>query len=272
MDTKASGLFIKVLVVFTFLFMFVVNSLASILPINNQNTGAISDSYENLFAPAGITFSIWGLIYLLLGIYTVYQMDFYKLNVGTSKETLMKKVGILFSVSSVANGAWIFSWHYEIIPLSLIFMLVILVCLIIINKEIKKVELNDRDLLFIGLPFSVYFAWITVAAIANVTIFLVSIQWNGFGIEEPVWTIIILIVGAAIGVTTMFVGKDIPYGLVLIWAYVGIFIKHTDANYYAGAYQGIINTVGICIGIFVAAEAYTIFTKKDKIFSRISKE
>lgn len=57
---------IKITVAVTYLIMVIVNALANILPINGIDTGAISDSYPNLFAPAGLTFSIWGVIYLLL--------------------------------------------------------------------------------------------------------------------------------------------------------------------------------------------------------------
>jgi FtsH-binding integral membrane protein len=180
----------------------------------------------------------------------------------------MKKIGAVFSISSLANAAWIFSWHYEWIPLSMVFMGVLLICLIWINREIKKVKLNEKETLFIGLPFSVYFGWITVATIANATTLLVSIGWDGFGISEATWTMIMLVAGVLIGISTMFVNKDMPYGFVLVWAYVGIFIKHTDENIFAGQYPGIINTILACIGLLLVAEAYVFFTKKDKIFRR----
>lgn len=268
MDVKTKNNLIKIGVVLTYLLMLGVNSLANILPINGQTTGGVSDAYPNLFAPAGVTFSIWGLIYLLLGAYTVYQLDVYKKNVGTKTEGLLKKVGILFIVSSVANAAWIFSWHYHQIPLSMILMALILICLILANREIKKVPLGDKEILFIALPFSIYFGWITVATIANMTTLLVSVGWDGFGLSEGTWTIILLIVGTLIGISTMFVHKDMPYGFVLVWAYLGIFLKHTDENIFAGEYPGIINTTLTCIGVFLVAEAYVLFTKKDKIFRR----
>ena len=53
--------------------MVVVNALANILPLNGLNTGEISDRFEIYFVPAGYVFSIWGLIYLALAGFAVYQ-------------------------------------------------------------------------------------------------------------------------------------------------------------------------------------------------------
>jgi len=64
---------IKIIAGVAYAAMVVVNFLANGLPINNRSTGAIADAYPNKFAPAGLAFSIWGLIYLLLGGYVLYQ-------------------------------------------------------------------------------------------------------------------------------------------------------------------------------------------------------
>ena len=252
----------KVLVVVTYLIMLVVNSLANILPINGRMTGDISDGYANLFAPAGVTFSIWGLIYLLLGAYTLYQLDWMKKNRTDKNYELLNRVGIIFAVSSLVNAAWIFSWHYDLIPLSMVLMLGLLVCLILINRMIRKETLNAKEVLFIGLPFSIYFGWITVATIANATTLLVSLGWSGFGIGEATWTSIILVVGVLIGCMVMVQNRDPAYGFVLVWAYVGIFIKHTSQSMLAGQYQGVINTVIFCLAALAIMEVYVIFYRR----------
>jgi hypothetical protein len=247
---------VKIIVVVTFLIMIVVNALANILPINGQTTGEVSNSYPNLFAPAGITFAIWGVIYLLLAAFTLYLLGFFQDFSDTVKANLLNKVGIVFSISSVANAAWIFSWHYHKIPLSMVLMLVILDCLIFINYLIKNEKLTEKEKLFINLPFSVYFGWITVAIIANATTLLVSIGWDGFGISEPTWAVIIIIVGMLIGSLTIIKNKDIAYGLVMLWAYAGIYIKHVSESGFAGQYPAVIYTVIACMICFVIAEVY----------------
>ena len=135
-------------------------------------------------------------------------------------------------------------------------MFIILVCLILIVREINEEEFSLREKIFIRLPFSVYFGWITVATIANATTLLVSLGWDGFGISEPTWTVIIIAVGLAIGIATMLRNRDIAYGLVIIWAYVGILIKHISASGFAGQYPVVITTVIVCIGIFLIGEVY----------------
>lgn len=247
---------VKIITAVTFLLMIVVNILANTLPINGQTTGEVSNSYPNLFAPAGITFAIWGLIYLLLAGFTLYLLGFFQGDSDDVKSDLLNKVGIVFSISSIANAAWIFAWHYNRIPLSMVLMAVILDCLIYINYLINNENLTSREKLFIGLPFSVYFGWITVATIANATTLLVSIGWDGFGLPEQFWTVVILIVGMLIGTATIIRNKDIAYGLVMLWAYAGILLKHVSESGFAGQYPAIIYTVIACMIIFIIDVAY----------------
>jgi len=247
---------IKVLTAVSFLVMIIVNALANIIPINGVGTGQVSDSYKNLFAPAGLTFAIWGLIYLLLAGYILYQWGFFQISEGAVKADLYDKVGFYFSISSIANAIWIFSWHYYVIALSMLLMIIILIYLVRIVQEINKHKLMFRERIFIRLPFSIYFGWITVATIANATTLLVSLGWDGFGISEPVWAGIIIVVGLVIAIATIIKNKDIAYGLVIIWAYAGILIKHTSANGFAGQYPAVIATVWVSIFCLVIADAY----------------
>jgi len=252
---------IKIITTITFIIMVATNILANTLPINGITTGEVSDAYKNLFAPAGITFFIWGLIYLLLLVYTIYQLGFFQGGEKYIKTELLEKVGVLFSISSISNSIWIFLWHYNFISLTVIVMIIILICLIMIVAEISKHKLNFKEKFFIKLPFSVYLGWITIATIANVTTFLVSIGWNGFGISDITWTIIILMVGVIISSLTILQFKDIAYGLVIIWAYMGIYIKHTSINGFSRQYPSIITTVVISIAIIIIVELYTIYLK-----------
>ncbi len=223
--------------------MVTVNYLATSLPINNRSTEAISDAYKNLFAPAGITFAIWGLIYLLLGGFVVYQFT----KSATNKSALIAKLNPWFMTSSVANISWILAWHYDDIGLSVCIMLILLYTLIKLAHILKTEHYTTLETLFLKTPFSVYFGWITVATIANITVFLVSIHFNGFGISETVWTSIILLVGAVIGLFQMQRDRAIAYGLVLVWAYCGILLKHVSAAGFNGQYPSIIATVILCL-------------------------
>lgn len=253
---------ISIFVLITFLAMIIVNGLANALPINGMITGDISDSYPNLFAPTGITFIIWGVIYLLLAAHTAYQLGLFRKKGEEVKTALLKEVGILFSISSLANVAWIFTWHYKNILLSLLFMLIILVCLMLIYVRINEETLTANEKVFIRLPFSVYFGWITVAAIANATTLLVDklgSPVNLLDISEVVWTVVILLIGLAIGAFTTFKNRDIPYGLVIVWAYIGILVKHLLAqpDGFNSQYPAVIVTVIISLVMLVATLVFT---------------
>lgn len=262
MRTGKENFPLRLIVAISFVIMIAVNALANIIPINGLNTGQVSDFYENLFAPAGITFSIWGVIYLLLLLYTIYQFGFFQEDVDSYKEELFKKIGIYFSISSILNSIWILAWHYRMIEISLVIIILMLICLIIINEKTKKATLSLKDRIFIKIPFSIYFGWLTIATIANVTTLLVKVGWNGFGIPEQIWTIAVLIVGLLIGVGTMVKNKDFFYGLVIIWAYIGIYIKHTSATGYNSQYGSIIGALIPSLVILVLSEIYVLFKKR----------
>jgi len=264
MEVKKGNLALKVLCVISYVVMIIVNVMAVVLPINGVTPGQVSDSYPNLFAPAGITFSIWSVIYILLLCFTIYQLGNFP---GTNSQISINsanKIRLYFVISSIANAAWIFSWHYKLIPLSMLLMIIILISLIKITNELSGKQLSFKENLFVRLPFSIYFGWITVATIANVTTLLVSLGWDGFGIPQEIWAVIVMIIGAAIGLTAMLKNKDIAYGLVIIWAYIGIWLKHMSPAGFNGQYTKIITTVIICIIILLVGEIYLSVSKKNK--------
>jgi len=216
----------------------IVNALAVILPLNGKTTQELSDALPNLFVPAGITFSIWGIIYILWVVFAIYQArDFFK------KEEIdmpfLQQITFLFIISSIANSAWIFLWHYEYVGLSLLMMIILLISLlaIYIRLNIGKSNVTMIEKLCVHIPFSVYLGWITVATIANVTAFLVSVKWDGLGINPLTWTILIIAVGTLLTVLILALRKDIAFSLVVLWAFLGIWMKRmtqptttTDVN------------------------------------------
>jgi hypothetical protein len=243
---------LRILVASVFVLMVTVNALANILPINGVSTGAVSDSYPNLFAPAGSTFAIWGLIYLWLAAFVVYQWGLIKVQSSISPKQ-MKTIALYFIISSVANAAWIFAWHYYVMELTVLLMLVILLSLIIVNMILTKTDLTSWDWLFVRLPFSIYFGWITVATIANVTAYLVDLGWDGWGISPPAWTIVALGLGLLISMATTLKNNDIAYGLVILWAYAGILNKHLSVAGFDGRYPEIIIAVAVSMLVIVLA-------------------
>jgi len=207
---------IKYLNILLFGGMIVMNYLANALPLNNKTTGELSDSFPNLFVPAGITFSIWGIIYLLLFVYCIVQFT-------GSNQAIVSDISWFFGISCVLNALWIVFWHYEKLPLSLLVMAGLLISLIYINFLIRSLPMG-----VIKASFGIYLGWICIAAIANVTALLVRYNWNGFGGSEEIWTIIMISAGTIIAVSALYRFHNPYIGLSVVWAFAGIIIKRQD--------------------------------------------
>lgn len=222
----------QVLVILATLATIAVNSLASILPLNGQTTGEISDRFEVFFVPAGYVFSIWGVIYLGLLAYSVYQAL-----AAQAQNPALRSIGYPYVLSAVANIAWIFLWHYEVFPLTIIAMVALLGLLITIywRLDIGRAAVAPAMRWLVHLPFSIYLGWITVATIANATSLLDYLNWRGWGISPEAWTVIMLAAAVIIGGLVSFTRGDIAYAAVLIWAFVGIALKHSDTSVVATA-------------------------------------
>jgi len=223
---KSRLLFLAILNLIGFLGTVIVNGLSSALPINGKTAGELSDQYPNLFVPVGLTFSIWGVIYILLAIFVIYGL-IVAARKDNEKSSFIGNIGVLFFISCSANIGWIFAWHYEVVPLSLVLMLMLLVTLITIYLRLRigKSDSPRTEKYLVHLPFSVYLGWITIATIANVTALLVYTNWNTFGLGEPFWAVAVIIVGIAITLSVLFTRKDIFYCLVVDWALLGILLK-----------------------------------------------
>lgn len=206
----------KILNLFLFAGMIVMNYLANALPLNNKTTGELSDSFPNLFVPAGVTFSIWGIIYILLLSYCIVQFT-------ASGRVITGTVSLLFGLTCIFNALWIVAWHYQKLPLSLLLMAGLLLSLIFINLYTK--ELNPG---LIKAAFGVYLGWICIATIANVTALLVDSGWNGAGLSQVAWTIIMISAGTLIVVAAVLRISNPYIGLAVIWALSGIIIKRSD--------------------------------------------
>ena len=244
-----------------FLAVIVVNSLAETVPIGGMTTGQISNLYPNLFVPAGLTFSIWGVIYLLLAVFVVFGMI---RSIGTKKESsaFLDRIGLLFITTCMANVGWIFAWHFRMLSVSLVLMLVLLASLILmyIRLDIGRSDSSTAEKAMVHSPMSIYLGWISIATIANVTVLLVHYQWNGFGISQSAWTMVMIAAGTALGLTALFHRGDIFFASTIDWAVIGILIKHLSAG--GRSTKGIIITAAAGIGLLSLGAIVQILRRK----------
>ena len=215
----------QVAVVVAVIATIVVNVLANALPINGLTTAEISDRFEVFFVPAGYVFAIWGLISIALLAFAAFQAL-----PSQRANPRLRRVGYWFVLGSAANIAWIFLWHYEQFALTVAAMLLLLVSLIVVylGLGVGRAAVTVGERWFVHLPFSIYLGWITVATIANVTALLAYLNWDGFGIAPEVWTALVLAVAVVIAALMALTRADVAYLLVLVWAFVGIAVKHGD--------------------------------------------
>jgi hypothetical protein len=202
-----------------------INGLANALPLNGLTTGEISDRFDVFFVPAGYVFSIWGLIYIGLVGYAVYQV------LPSNRENpRLQRISYLFITSSIANIAWLFLWHYEFFAWTLVAMLSLLITLIAIylRLDIGRESVPTSEHWLVNVPMSIYLGWITVATIANVTSLLDFLNWSGWGISPEIWAVLMIVAGLIIASLMSLTRNDIAYLLVIIWAFIGIAVKHSS--------------------------------------------
>jgi hypothetical protein len=202
-----------------------INGLASASGLNGQTTGEISDRFQVYFVPAGYVFSIWGLIYLALIAYSIYQAL-----PSQRKSRRLRRIGWLYVLSGAANIAWLFLWHYEYFRWTIAAMAVLLLVLIGIYLILGtgRSRVSGAETWLVRIPFSIYLGWITVATIANATSLLDYLNWSGWGVAPEWWAVIILIVATIITAVVSLTRGDVAYVLVIAWAFAGIALKHSE--------------------------------------------
>ncbi len=224
MTTRNSGI-LKWMNILAFVLTVVVNGLAGGTTIlGGRLTADVSNANPTLITPAGYVFSIWGIIYTLLGVFVIFQA----LPSQSGKE-FVQKIGWLFVLSSLLNICWLFLWQFDYLGISVVLMFLLLASLIAVylRLNIGKSTVPMREKLAVHLPFSVYLGWITIASIANVAVTLVSIRWDGFGIAFETWALFVIAVALLIALLVVATRRDVAYGLVIIWALVGIAAKQS---------------------------------------------
>jgi len=236
--------FFQAVNIVAFIVTVAVNGMAGSTTLLGGVTSAdVSDMYPTLVTPAGFTFAIWGVIYTLLALFVVYQA----LPKNRDKPFL-GQVGMLFGLSSVCNVCWLFLWHYDLVTYSLVLMLALLASLILIYRrlDVGRAAVSVKEMALVHLPFSVYLGWISIATIANVSVALTAVGWDGWGIPDATWAVVIIAVALVLTLAMLATRKDVAFSLVVVWALVGILSKQSD-------FQNIVLAAEVCIAIILLA-------------------
>lgn len=218
-------------------FALALNGLSEAIPLNGQTSAEIANRIPILFVPANYVFGIWGIIYVLLIGFGVYQA------LPSQRENpAFRRIGYWFALSCVANGIWLVLFHYDQFPLSMIAMIVLLASLIIIYTRLNiGLTAVKGGMRWAHTTFSVYLGWITVATVANAAYVLYVANWDGFGIAPEAWTVLLLLVATGLTLAAIYIRRDLAYTAVILWALVGIIVK-----------QAAVPPVAVTAGIMVA--------------------
>jgi benzodiazapine receptor len=239
----SQGLYLRWANIAAFIITLVVNGLSNTTLIGGRTTAEVSNTCSTLITPAGYVFAIWGIIYVLLGFFLVYQA------LPSQKGSpFQKQISGLFILTCVFNVVWLFFWQNELLPISVVIIFAFLASLIAIylRLNIGRSNVNLKEKLFVHVPFSVYLGWVSIATIANIAATLVSVGWDGFGLNLETWAILVLALALILDLAVIATRRDIAYSLVFIWALAGISVNQT-------ANPSIVLTAEIAIAIIAVA-------------------
>ncbi len=222
--------------------------------INTKNVGEVSDQYPSLFTPSGETFIIWSIIYISLAAFCIYHLiKVYKKHISHPANTDINKLGSLFIINNIATAAWLIIWVNEYVTASVILIVIQLTTLIMMHLRLNIHDASRKfeSKIFTQFPLSIYLGWISIATIANISTWLVSIGWSGWGVSPINWTITMIAVAVLLTIGVINRRKNVFFGLVVIWALYGILTKRTAVD--AQAYEPIIVVSWIGMAIIALA-------------------
>ncbi len=231
---------LAIVVLLALLATLAVNVLANLLPLNGRTTGSIVANFQELFRPAPYVFSIWSLIYAGLSAFAVFQL------LPRQRENpRLKRIRGLFLWSSAANMAWLFLWHYELFAATLLAMLVLLV---LINQRLHwgSGEQSVAELVCVEAPFRVYLAWISVALLSNLSVFVEAAQLLPAGVSPTQFAIGLILLATFVSALVGLVRHDPLYLAVVIWAFIGIVVRNGQASPVSGVAMAGVLVLAAC--------------------------
>ena len=207
------------LVIIATLGVIIFNGLAASGFLGGIPTGAVSDKYPTLITPAGYAFSIWSLIYLGLIAFSIYQAL-------PSKTERFRSIRSVYILNCAANCAWLYFWHQEAILVCVVIISIMLGTLIFINSKLQTTE-STGEFWSAKFPFSLYFGWVTVATILNVTIALVYLNVQVSDSTAVYLGALLIAVATALGIIIRFKLNSIFYPIAIAWALTAIAVKQS---------------------------------------------
>lgn len=178
--------------------------------------GGALDSDASYLSPARSAFSIWGLIYLFLIAYTVWQAL-----PGQRASGRQRAIGWWIALTAVLNGLWLVTAQLSTLPVTVAAIIALLVALAItFQRTVAHPAEGFVDKLLIDGGVGLHLGWVTLATVANIAAWLTA---SGVQTDAAdVWGVVVLIAVAAIGVGIALLSRgrvapSIPLAWGLAW-------------------------------------------------------
>ena len=216
-----TGLTRQIAVVVAALFNVGMNALAGAGVLFDTETGAISDAFPTGVTPASWAFSIWTVIFIGVLVFAGWQAR------PDARGPRYDALALPFIAANVLNGLWQIPWLTGRVGVAAVVIVGILASLVWLYVRLDRVDMSTKERWALGVPISLFLAWICVATALNISIVLAAWGWYAAAFWPPV---VVLIV-AAVGVALLSRTGDVAFALVLVWAFAAIYANHGDATW-----------------------------------------
>jgi uncharacterized membrane protein YwzB len=262
MDKKEK--FFKIMVVISFIALITVNVLSFIVPFSGRSITEVAASYPNLFAPAFYVYSIWIPVFVLMGLFAVYQLNFFGHNHVQIKKEALYHARMVYIMVCILLSVGIFAWIYDYIALSAMLILTLAICLQFFCRSLSTADLSKQEKLFIRLPFSLLYGWLTISTATTVIVLFASVNFTGLGLPIWAWSMATLAVFSIFAAYRTQRNRDIVYSFPILWDYIGILVRHLSKNGFDGQYPQIIITAILGIALLTGNLIFVLWFKKKK--------
>lgn len=238
---------LAILNLFSVILVIAVNYASQALRMNETTIGEVSNEYYNLFTPASYAFAIWGLIFLGLLAYGIFQV---RRAFSTKFNDFIQQTGFWFLLANILNAAWVFAFIYNYTGLSVLMMLGILISLIkiVLNTNMERWDAPIEIIVFVWWPICIYSGWIAVATIANISAYLAKLGWDGGYFSESAWTIGLITIAVTLNLIIIYKRNMREFAAVGVWAIFAIYIRHRD-TFESIAYTALLGSLVLLIAI-----------------------
>ncbi|MEO1792236.1 MAG: TspO/MBR family protein [Cyanobacteria bacterium J06629_19] len=232
-----------------------VNGVSNVFPPAGKNTGEVSNITLGgvLITPAGYAFAIWGLIYLGLIAYGIYQAL-----PAQRHQRAFEQVSWAIIGACVLQIIWIYVFLTYHFWWAAAIILGITGCLIAAYLPTRQLKSTRKIRWFLQAPISIYFAWITIASVLNVSgaLYVVAVPRDAISTFESsvattspggvIATVAMMCISAGIAAIVALRYADVSYPAVAVWAFIAIAVRTGFAPI---AFSGIALAVGLSIVI-----------------------